>query len=180
MVFLFLILFTNILFLKEFLPCNGYFGLFNKIKKGSVTSLWCTFSAWFSNENVPYLILYQWTKFQYLTFFTSQVIKQNLLISSYLDSWWRNKLWGLSSNNLSERVVDLTSVPVENHKKMGNKLYVVLQQKTGKQRYFGWTIAFLFISRFEWIRHEFNPDLSSRQNGSAFHFCLSFLQDRIG
>ena len=33
-----------------------------------------------------YLILYQWTKFQCHTFFTSQDIKQNVLLSSYLDS----------------------------------------------------------------------------------------------
>ena len=28
-----------------------------------------------------------WTKFQHHTFFTSQDIKQNVLLSSYLDSW---------------------------------------------------------------------------------------------
>ena len=29
------------------------FGLFTKVKKGSGNSLWCTFSAWFPNKNVP-------------------------------------------------------------------------------------------------------------------------------
>ena len=46
------ILFQNILFLKEFLACNGFFGLFTKVKKGSGNSLWCIFSEWFSNNNV--------------------------------------------------------------------------------------------------------------------------------
>ena len=61
--------------------------------KGSGTSFWCTFSVWFFHKNVPYLILYQWTKFQCHTFFPSQDIKQNVLLSSYLDSWWRHKLF---------------------------------------------------------------------------------------
>ena len=52
-----MILFQNLLFLKEFLACNGFFRLFTKVKKGSGNSLWCTFSAWFSNKKVPYLIL---------------------------------------------------------------------------------------------------------------------------
>ena len=37
-------------------------------------------------NNVPYLILYQWTKCQYHTFFPSQDVKQNVLLSSYLDN----------------------------------------------------------------------------------------------
>ena len=45
----------------------------------------------------------QWPKFQCHTFFPSQDIKQNVLLSSYLNSWWRHKLqdWSwikLSSN----------------------------------------------------------------------------------
>ena len=80
-----IILFQNILFLKEFLACNGCFGLFSKIKKGSGASFWCTFSAWFFHKNVPYLILYQWTKFQCHNLLLSQDIKQNVLLNSYLD-----------------------------------------------------------------------------------------------
>ena len=38
--------------------------LFSKIKKGFGISFWCTFSAWLSHANAPYLILYQLTKFQ--------------------------------------------------------------------------------------------------------------------
>ena len=37
-----------------------------------------------------YLILKQWTKFQCHTFFPSQDIKQDVLLSSYLDSQWNN------------------------------------------------------------------------------------------
>ena len=87
-----IILFQNILFLKEFLAWNGCFGLFTEIKKGSGTSVWCIFSVWFSNENVSHLILYQWTKFQCHNFSPSQDIKQNVLLSSYLYGWWCHKL----------------------------------------------------------------------------------------
>ena len=48
-------LFQNILFSKKFLACNGCFVLFSKIKKGSWTRFWCTFSAWSFHKNVPYL-----------------------------------------------------------------------------------------------------------------------------
>ena len=38
----------NILFLKEFLTCNGYFGLFTKTKKGSGLALGAYFLYDFS------------------------------------------------------------------------------------------------------------------------------------
>ena len=63
-----------------------------QIKKGPGTSFWCTFPAWFFHKNVSYLIFYQWTKFQCHIFLPSQYIKQNVLLSSYLDSWWLHKL----------------------------------------------------------------------------------------
>ena len=72
--------FQNILFLKEFLACNVYFGLFSKIKKEWGTSFWNTFSAWSFHKNVPYLILYHWTNFQCHTLFPSQDMKQNTLL----------------------------------------------------------------------------------------------------
>ena len=93
--------FRNILFLHEFLASNGCFGLFTKIKKGSGTSFCCTISAWFYHKSVPYLKLYQWPGFQCHALFLSQDIKQNVLLSSYLNSWWRHKLWDLSSIKLS-------------------------------------------------------------------------------
>ena len=80
-----MILIPNIWFVKEFSACNTCFGLFTKIKKGSGISFWRTFSACFSHRNAPYLMLYQLTKFQCHIFFPSQEIKQNLLLSSYLD-----------------------------------------------------------------------------------------------
>ena len=52
-----IILFQNILLLKEFLACSGCLEIFTKIKKESGTNCWCTFSSWFFYENVPYLIL---------------------------------------------------------------------------------------------------------------------------
>ena len=53
---------------------------------GSATSFRFTFSEWIFHKNVPYLILYQWKMFQCHNFFTSQDIKQNVLLNSYLDS----------------------------------------------------------------------------------------------
>ena len=47
-----------------------------KLKKESGTSFWCMFSTYFFHKNVPYLILYQLTQFQYRTYFPSQDIKQ--------------------------------------------------------------------------------------------------------
>ena len=42
-----IILFQNILFLKEFLACNGFFGLFTKVKKGSeMVSIFCMIFQW--------------------------------------------------------------------------------------------------------------------------------------
>ena len=84
--------FQNILFLKEFIACNVYFGLFSEIKKESGTSFWCIFFAWFFHKNVPYLMLYHWTKFQCLPLFPSQDMKQNMILSSYLDSCWCHRL----------------------------------------------------------------------------------------
>ena len=77
-------LFQNILFLRSFLVCNGRFGLFSKIKKGSGASFWCIFIEWFFHKSVSCLILYEWTKFQCHTLFLSQDIKQVVLLSSYL------------------------------------------------------------------------------------------------
>ena len=98
--------FQKISFLKEVLACNGCFGLFTKIKKGSESSFWCTFWAWFFHKNVAYLILYQWAKFQCHTCFPSQGIKPNKLLSSYLDSWRHInfKIYlGSSSNETADR-----------------------------------------------------------------------------
>ena len=57
-------------------------GYLPKLKR--VLSFWCSFSAWFLHKNIPYLILYLWTKFQFHKFF--QDIKQNVLLRSYLDN----------------------------------------------------------------------------------------------
>ena len=96
-----IISFQNILFLKEFLACTDFFGLFTKIKKGSGTSVWCTISAWFFHKNAAYLIPYQWPKFQHDTFFPSEHIKQNVWLSSYLENWWHHKLEDFSWIKLS-------------------------------------------------------------------------------
>ena len=55
------------------------------MKKQSGTSFWCPFPAWFFHKNILYLILYQWTRFQCHNFFPSQDLKQNVLLSSYLN-----------------------------------------------------------------------------------------------
>ena len=79
--YFFQILFQNIWFAEKFLTCNGCFGLFTKIKKGSGISFWCTFSARFFHTNALYLILHQMTKLQ-----------RHIFLTSYLDNWWRHKL----------------------------------------------------------------------------------------
>ena len=75
-----MILFQNILLLKEFIACNGCFGLFTKIKRRCGTGFWCTFSAWFFHKNIFYLTLYQRAKFQCHASFPSQDIKKNCVI----------------------------------------------------------------------------------------------------
>ena len=67
-----IILFKNILFVKDFLACHGCFGLFTTIKKGSGTSSWSTFSAWFFHKSVPYLIICQLIKSYLLCFLKDQ------------------------------------------------------------------------------------------------------------
>ena len=59
-----------------------------------------TFCAHFLHNlliKVSYLVFYLWTKFQWHTFFPSQDIKQNVLLSTCLDNWWCHKLKNLSS-----------------------------------------------------------------------------------
>ena len=85
-----MILFQNILLLKQFLACNDSFGLFTKIVKRSGTSFCCTFCAWFFCKNVLYVILHLWAKFQCHTFFPSQDIKPKCVIEflcKQLMSW---------------------------------------------------------------------------------------------
>ena len=53
---------------------------FSKIKKEPGASFYVL--AFY----VPYSILYQWAKFQFYTLFLSQDTKQNMLLSSFLDS----------------------------------------------------------------------------------------------
>ena len=61
-------------------------GYLAKLKRSQVLAFGAHFLDDFFRKNVPYLILYQWTKFQCHTFFPSQDIKKNVLLSSYLGS----------------------------------------------------------------------------------------------
>ena len=61
-------------------------GYLAKLKRGLGLPFGAHFLHDFSIKKVPYLILYQWTKFQCHTLFLSQDIKQNVLLSSYLDN----------------------------------------------------------------------------------------------
>ena len=99
-----IILFQNILLLKEFLACNGCFGLFTKIIKRSGTSFCCTFSAWFFYKNVLYLILHLWTGFQWridLThslkdmYINSNIKTQNSEVHSKARHWHNWNDWNL-------------------------------------------------------------------------------------
>ena len=44
------------------------------------------FGAYFIHKNVSYSVLHQLAKFKCQNFFSSQDIKQNVLLSSYLDN----------------------------------------------------------------------------------------------
>ena len=60
-------------------------GYLPKLKRGVGLTFW----AHFLHDlliKVSYLVLYLWTKFQWHTFFPSQDIKQNVLLSTYLDN----------------------------------------------------------------------------------------------
>ena len=57
-------------------------GCLPKLKRGLGLAFGAHFWHDFFCKNVPYLILYQWTKFQCHTFFPSQDMKQNVLLSS--------------------------------------------------------------------------------------------------
>ena len=67
--------FQNIFFLKEFLVCNGWFGLFTKIKNGLILTFGAHFLYDFS-KNVPYLIFYEWIRFQCHTFFLLKILNK--------------------------------------------------------------------------------------------------------
>ena len=57
-----------------------------KLKRGLGLAFGAHFLHNFFNKSVSYLIVYKWTKFQCHNLFLSQDIKQNVLLSSYLDS----------------------------------------------------------------------------------------------
>ena len=69
-----------------------------KLKRGLGLTFGVSIVHDFFHKNVPYLILYQWRKFQCHTLFLSQDIKQNMLLSSYLDKWC-HKLLRFSLNH---------------------------------------------------------------------------------
>ena len=96
---LFIILFQNTLFLKEFLACNGCLGLFSKIKKESGANFWCTISAWLFCKKCSLFNSIQWAEFQFHTLSFSQYIKQNMLsmsltLSLFLDQPLKQWLMG--------------------------------------------------------------------------------------
>ena len=57
-----------------------------KLKRGLGLAFDAHFLHDFFDKSVPYLIFYEWTKFQCHNLFLSQDFKQNVLLSSYLDS----------------------------------------------------------------------------------------------
>ena len=57
-----------------------------KLKRGLGLAFGAHFLHDIFHKSVSYLMLYQWTKLQCYNLFLSQDIKQNALLSSYLDS----------------------------------------------------------------------------------------------
>ena len=75
-------------FQNNFLHAMAALRYLTKLKGGLGIALGEHFLHDFSKKmsKCPYLILSLWTKFQCHTFFPSQDIKQNVLLSSYLDN----------------------------------------------------------------------------------------------
>ena len=128
-------LFQNILFLRSFLVCNGRFGLFSKIKKGSGASFWSIFIEWFFHKSVSYLILYEWTKFQCHTLFVSQDIKQVVLLSSYLVDGVIN--FKIFLGSISKAMVD--------REKRGEDENTKIWISRERKKLFRWNKFFFFI-----------------------------------
>ena len=61
-------------------------GYLPKLQRGLGLDFGAHFFYMIFHKNVLYLILYQLTRFQCHAFFPSQDIKQNVLLSSYLDN----------------------------------------------------------------------------------------------
>ena len=61
-------------------------GYLSKLKRSLGLAFSVNFLHDFFKKNVPYLILHQWIKFQCYAFFSPDDIKQNVLLSSYLDN----------------------------------------------------------------------------------------------
>ena len=61
-------------------------GCLPNLKRGLGLAFGVHFLHDFSIKVSPYLIFYQWTKFQCHNFFPPQDIKQNVLLGSYLHS----------------------------------------------------------------------------------------------
>ena len=61
-------------------------GYLSKLNRGFGLAFGAHFRYVFFPCNAPYLIVYPLTKFPCHIFFTSQDIKQNVLLSSYLDN----------------------------------------------------------------------------------------------
>ena len=125
-----IILFPNIWLVKEFPVCNACFRLFSNIEKRSGISFWCTFSAWFLHANAPYLILYQLAKFQCHIFFLFEDIKQNLLLSSYLDNWWRHELQEIYLQSSSKAMTEGGMV--------GSQKYQKFEYLENEKNFFSW------------------------------------------
>ena len=60
-------------------------GYLAKLKRGLGLAFGAHFLHDFLIKNVLYFIPYQWTEFQCHTLFLSQYIRQNVLLTSYLD-----------------------------------------------------------------------------------------------
>ena len=61
-------------------------GYLSELKRSLGLAFIAHFLLFFFKKINSYLILYQWIKFHCHTFFPSDDIKQNLLLSSYLDN----------------------------------------------------------------------------------------------
>ena len=132
-----IILFQNILFLKQFLPYNGCFGLFTKTKKGSRTSIWCTLSTSFFHKkflttNWQSSMLYLFPFLRYQT---------KCVVSPYLDNFWRIRIYLY----LFRIYLPSSSMPMTEREKKGEDGNTKIWTSWQRKELFRWNKKHFFI-----------------------------------
>ena len=125
----------------------------------------CTFSAWFSSKNVPYLILYQWTNIQCHTFFSFLRYQTKCLIKLLLSQLMMSQtLRFISDQLLKQWLTERKRGEDENRK--------ILISREGKEL-FRWTKKHFseFLKGYHLLR---NKNLI-KNSGLKLQVCFSYV-----